>query len=155
MILGMYRPFMARRGFLAAGVHARIRKTTTDVGKLTTFSLAASLLPSFAYASPLGDQPGGTVALRATFAPVLASYYKGQGSENTPNGWKGWPGAYHLEVGGHADLQLERTLGIGLNGAWNKVWQKSEILPSYEQLERPITGDLTLGAAYWLRRWSF
>lgn len=152
IIAGAHMPFVARTWFMAAGAHLRLRRQTLPEGTLTTLGLAASLLPSVYYNSSLGDQPSGTLAVRGTFMPVLAAHYKGSGAEGLKSGWNGWPGAYQLEVGGHADLHLERTLSASLNGAWVKQWQQETVLPALPYSSRPITGDLILGSTYWLKR---
>ncbi|MDX1905676.1 MAG: hypothetical protein SF053_01480 [Bacteroidia bacterium] len=151
VIAGMYRPFAVRRAYIAAGAHARIEKRTLPAGSFTTFSLAASVLPSLVYASDLQDGPGGTVALRGTFAPVLAAYSKGGQVSGLKAGWNPWPKAYRIEAGGHADLQLERSFAAGLNGAWVRNLQQEDLFTDPYSTNQ-IIGDLTLSSAYWLKR---
>ena len=66
VVLGMYKPLIAKRADVGIGVHARItRRTSGDVNALR-FGLAASVVPFYVYAAPLNDAPAGSVGARAT-----------------------------------------------------------------------------------------
>lgn len=143
LIAGAYKPFANRTAFFGGGLHLQFQKAENG----STLGLAGTVLPTWVYNSDLGDGPGGVLAMRITGMPVLAAKQDGA--------WKFWPGAYRLEAGGHADLQLERTLGLGLNGAWRRDFQKTAILDDPGEGARPIVGNLTIGSNYYLRRWRF
>lgn len=147
VIAGMYKPLTLARTFVGFGSHVRIEGAKTESQQLTTVSLALTGIPSYVYAASLNDGAYGTIGFRATYAPVLFASVKGG---DNPASQQFLP-AHRIELGGHLDVHLERTLGLGLNGFTNRQFtNSSSIIPSDSSWK--IEGDFYMGSTYRLGR---
>lgn len=146
VIVGAYKPLIARRTSVGVGLHARITRVTDGDRKVLRLGIAATALPYWVYAQSLSDGVAGDVGARATYVAVLAS------RTATPEGasWTAVP-AHRVELGGHATFHVERTFGLAVNPYATRTWAKEgEALPGEETWR--AEGDLTVGAAYHLGR---
>ena len=136
VLAGAYRPLAVRRWFLGTGLHLRYRQ-----GEGRDLSLLATAIPSYTYAASLNDGPYGTLGLRLGYEIQLLAQSGG--------GWNSF-GRHGVNLGGHADLHLERTLGLSLNGILSRQWALSGSEAPASGWQR--SGDLYMGSTYFLRR---
>jgi hypothetical protein len=126
VIAGVYRPASIQRTFLGGGTHLIYNHS-----KEPNLVLSLTALPSWVYASSLGNQPYGTTGVILNYqVPLLGE-----------NAFKG----HQFGVGLHLDLSLERTLGLSLN----------ELRTVQFKDEEPIWGNelsFYAGSTYRLRR---
>lgn len=147
VVVGIYGPLRLRnRRFMGAGLHLHWQRYAAQDGRHSRLSLAGTLLPSYTFAAPLGDQPYLTGGLRAT--GLLALHDKAQGAA-TPT----WLPAFGTEIGTQVSLHLERSLGLGLNAFATRHWALKES-PQPAGTERwQGQGSLYAGSTYFLQRW--
>lgn len=146
--LGFYRPFRIKKNFSAVGFHLRIEQRTQDETTRTNVRGVLSLTPGRVLTSGLSDQPYVTAQARLSYAPVLGTRTR-TGSEKSP--WKTFA-AHGIEVGGHLDAVLKRSLALASNLVWQYTFTSIEALkPQADKL--PLQGDIYVGSGYYLRRW--
>lgn len=147
VIAGMYKPLTLKRTFVGTGAHVRLLKKTEGSRKETQVVLALTVLPTYVYAASTNDGGYGTVAPRITYAPVIFAQVK-TGNETAQTQALV---AHRVELGGHLDLHLERTLGLGLNG-----YVQRGFMPGNSILNRETDwkweGDFYMGSTYRLGR---
>ncbi len=149
IIAGFYKPFRMKRTFGAIGVHARIDKETIASGSNTHYGLATTFLPSYAYAASLGDGAYNTMALRATYNPILFTQSKDEsGSKN----WQTLTG-HRVQLGGHLDMHLERTFTFSSDGYATHIFGSKTDFEGDESDSWQLEGNFYLGTTYYLRRW--
>lgn len=145
-ITGISRPVSIDKAFMGSGAHLKLRRHTSGEVKTTTVKLALALIPSYAYARSINNKPYSTIGVRLGYAPVI--YAKVSGGSNPGEQFLA---AHTVEVGGHLDLHLERTLGMSLNGIFSR-----NFFPGNTILERNTdwagSGELYFGSTYYLRR---
>lgn len=148
---GFYRPLsLTNRPFVGVGVHARLKRHSLGDDQLTRIGLAPTLLPSYTYAASLTDGPYGTVGLRTTYLLEIAQ--KRQTSRQEQN-WQAFP-QHGLELGGHFDFHIERTLGVAINGQYKKEWALSAAdTTEKEEKEWQGSGNVYFSTTYNLNRW--
>ena len=96
VIAGIYRPAEIQRTFLGGGAHL-----IYSHDKEAELALSLTALPSWVYASSLGDQPYGALGVLLNYqVPLLGD-----------NAFK----QHQFGFGGHIDVSLERTLGLSIN----------------------------------------
>ena len=143
VIAGVYKPLSITRTFVGIGGHLRFEKETTENFRNFKLSPAVTVLPSVAYVASLDDGPYGTLGLRITYAPVA---WLNQRTEE--GSVKNQAFSNHLfEGGGHIDLHLERTLGMGTD-----IYTKYNLYPRHTYLEQEedweMEGTFYLGMTY-------
>lgn len=146
---GIYAPINQKsRPFFALGVHGRIDRFGVGDIQKTQYQLAITGMPSYTFAGVLSEKPYLTAGTRLTYLAVLYEQSVGQAGTNSST----LP--YHgVELGGHLDMILERTLGIAVNGYFGRWWKlKSEQIDEESQKWKG-NGDLYFGPTYNLRRW--
>jgi len=141
-IVGAYGPLRLRsRPFLGGGVHLRWQNRAEEGGRNSRLTLATTLLPSYALAAPLGDQPYLTAGLRATGLIVLLEHRAGTSDPN-------WLPAWGTELGGQVSFHLENSAGLSFNGYAHRMWSRAESTdPGWT-----FQTDLYAGSTYHLRR---
>jgi hypothetical protein len=148
LIFGIYKPLRLKRSFTAIGVHGRISRHTVGDQTTTLYGLALSAIPSYVYSANTNDGAYGTFGARLTYQPILAAQVNKGGAST----WKGLP-AHRIELGGHLDVHLERTLGLATNVFATRTWATDkEILPAGADAFR-VEGDFYMGTTYYLKRW--
>lgn len=146
IIVGAYKPLIARRPSVGIGLHARITRATEGDRNTLRFGVAASVVPFYVYAQALDNGPAGTVGARATYEAVIASRTWTAERDD----WTALA-AHRLELGGHLDLHLDRTFATAINAYATRTWGRDGELLEGEDDWSP-QGDLLLGGAYHLRR---
>ncbi|MFK7970470.1 MAG: hypothetical protein AB8F95_08890 [Bacteroidia bacterium] len=143
VVTGVYKPFVLGRSFVAGGLHLRWEREKIEEEQSSRLSLAASVLPTLYYGSTLvTDKAFGTAALRITYAPVIVAHRGGSSTFFTD---------HKLEVGGHLDMHIERSLSIGLDGYFSKQFGSKKSLFEYDDgIE--LEGNLYIGLNYSLYR---
>jgi len=137
VIAGAYGPFRLRnRPFLGGGLHTRIHLQGTE----TKIQLAGTLIPSYTFAAPLGDQPYITGGIRATGLLDIVKTSSGAGETK-------WFSGAGVELGGRLDAIFERTLGLATNVYAKREWGESS------NTNWNVKGDTYVGSAYYLLRW--
>lgn len=147
-IVGWYRPLRARRWYATIGLHAKLTRRMSGSQHQRLVSLGASLLPTYYYWNNLSDRPQATIALRSQYEAVLLAqkWQEGQTEKNHLR----FP-AHRVELGGHTDLHLERTLGISLDGYFHRTFSKqTDLFPTAGQWQPGM--NLFMGSIYDLRR---
>lgn len=143
VITGVYKPFTLSRNFMAGGLHLRWERDKDEGLQSSKVSLATTLLPTLYYGNTtVTDKAFGTAALRITYAPVL---FAKKGSETSAFA------DHKIEVGGHLDMHIERSLSIGLDGYVSKTFRgKSSLFNDEDDIE--VGGNLYIGVNYSLYR---
>jgi len=142
LIAGAYRPInLTRRPFMGAGGYGILRSQEEK----KELSLQITAIPSYTYGNVTGEPPHGTLGLIISYELVVLRQIRGEEVLYLP--------AQGLQLGGHADIYLERTLGLSTNGIYGRRWKiKAEEL-SPEEESWSGRGNLYWGASYNLRRW--
>lgn len=148
IIAGIYKPLKIDRTFGAIGVHARIDKETVESSSNTHYGLAASFLPTYAYAASRTDGAYNTMAMRATYNPILLTKSTGDGSTT----WKSMTG-HRVQLGGHLDMHLERTFIFSSDGYATQIFGAKTDFQGKEDESIQFEGNLYIGTGYDLRRW--
>lgn len=149
VIAGFYRPHRVRRRFLAYGLHARFSQSgdaTTSVQKLR---VAVTALPSYVYTSDLSDGPYGTLGARASYVPTLWQRVTDASSGRAETATLT---AHDVELGGHLDVHLQRTLGLSTNVFYTRGWPISGRATDAEPSLWKLLWDANAGTTYYLRR---
>lgn len=150
LIAGVYRPInLTSRPFMGVGAHLRLDQNKQDDVKSSRISLAVTGMPSYTYAASLGDGPYGTVGARLTYKLMLAQ--RMQLGTEAPT-WQGLP-AHGVELGGHLDFHIERTLGLATNIYTSRLWALKEDALSEEEKDWELIGNGSIGMTYHLGRW--
>lgn len=147
VIAGMYKPLALKRTFVGTGAHVRILKQTEGSRKETQVLLALTVLPTYVYTASTNDGGYGTVAPRITYAPVIFAQVKA-GNEAAQTQALA---AHRVELGGHLDLHLERTLGLGFNGYVQRSFTPANSILNHDTKWKG-EGDFYMGSTYRLGR---
>lgn len=114
VVAGAYKPNRLKRTWIGMGGHLRWSQIQTGANQSRALKLALTAIPSYTYTTSLTDGPYGTAGFRLGAINTLWSLAK--------NGANVSGGSFHsprIEYGLHADLLLERTLGLSVN-AWKE-----------------------------------
>jgi len=148
IIAGIYKPFKIERTFSAIGVHVRIDKESLGENAQTHYGLAVSYLPTYAYAASLTDGAYNTMAMRATYNPILFTKKK----EGLSTSYQGLTG-HRVQFGGHLDMHLERTFIFSSDGYATQIFGAKTDFQGKEDESIQFEGNIYIGTAYDLRRW--
>ena len=144
MIAGVYKPLALNRTYLGVGGHLRWEKEKDETTESCRLLFAATVMPSLYYSSTrVTDKLFGTTGLRITYAPTIVGSYQAAGEEKK----SGFFSEHRLEVGLHLDAQIERSLGIGIDGYGTKTFGSFDDDDSIE-----LEGNLYIGMSYSLDR---
>ena len=112
VIAGAYKPSRLARTFFGIGTHLRYEKTTTRSSTTKSLDFAVTGMPGIVYAQNTGGGVDGSIGLRIAYVPRIVESSQGRRGEPVIKHFK----ASQLELGGHADFHVERTLYTTLNG---------------------------------------
>jgi hypothetical protein len=149
IIAGIYSPLRLKRSFGAIGLHLRIDRESTQESVHTHYGVAASFLPTLAYAASLTDGAYNTAALRITYNPILFTQIRSSSGEKSTHFLSG----HRIQFGGHLDMHLERTLTVAADGAISRILGAKTDFMGREADSWNLQGAFFWGSTYHLKRW--